>query len=331
MPYSDPTTMHMPLLKTPPLTAAETPDTPESGLRADAPKKDDPEAPSDPEPSGLLTRLRHVIFPTRKKTDDSLRDVLEDYIESLEDKPGIPVTGHEKSILSNVLELRDLKVSDVMIPRADIVALDISTPFPEALAFIAARPLSRYPVFRNTMDDIAGTIHIKDILTKIAASEPVILADLVRDVPIVSPALSVVDLLLLMRESRKHMALVVDEYGGIDGLVTIGDITESIIGEIDDEFDPETDADMVVKPDGSLIVDARVDIETFEEQVGPILSEDERENVDTVGGLASALAGHVPSRGEMLSHPSGAIFEVLDADPRRVKRLRIRNLPRREG
>lgn len=319
--------MPMPLLKTPPLTAVEPEDSAQEFLRAPA-VETGVKAPQQPEFPSLLARLRSVIFPTRKKADDSLRDVLEDYIESLEDKPDIPVTGHEKSILSNVLGLRDLKVSDVMIPRADILAIDINTPFPEVMAFIAARPLSRYPVFRNTMDDIAGTIHIKDILTKMAAAEPVVLSDLVRDVPIVSPALSVVDLLLLMRESRKHMALVVDEYGGIDGLVTIGDITESIIGEIDDEFDPETDADIIAKPDGSLIVDARVDIRTFEAQAGPILSEDERENVDTVGGLASALAGHVPSRGEMLSHPSGAIFEILDADPRRVKRLRVRNLPK---
>ena len=135
------------------------------------------------------------------------------------------------------------------------------------------------------------------------------------------------DLLLEMRVKRTHMALVVDEYGGIDGLLTIEDLVEEIVGEIQDEHDDEPEPQMVERPDGALLADARVELEEFEDRFGEIFSEDDKEDVDTLGGLVFALAGRVPVRGELIKHESGLVFEVVDGDPRRVRRLRIRNLP----
>ena len=138
---------------------------------------------------------------------------------------------------------------------------------------------------------------------------------------------SVLDLLLEMRVTRVHMALVVDEYGGIDGLVTIEDLVEEIVGEIEDEHDREDEPDLIRRSDGTFDADARAAIEAFEEQVGRVFTEEEHENIDTLGGLVFSLAGRVPIRGELIGHPSGLEFEVLDADPRRIKRLRVRGIP----
>jgi CBS domain containing-hemolysin-like protein len=153
---------------------------------------------------------------------------------------------------------------------------------------------------------------------------------MIRPVPIVSPSLPVLDLLLKMQRDKKHMVLVVDEHGGIDGLVTVGDLIEEIVGEFDDEFDDDTAPQIIEKSDGSIMADARADIDDFEDQVGKILSEEEREEVDTLGGLVFFAAGRIPARGEVIKHDSGMVFEILDADQRRVSRLRIRNIPKIE-
>jgi len=143
----------------------------------------------------------------------------------------------------------------------------------------------------------------------------------------VAPSMPVLDLLLQMRQSRQHMALVVDEFGGIDGLVTIEDLVEEIVGEIEDEHDEEEAPMLVTRPDGTLLADAGLSIDEFLNEVGPVLNEEEQEDFDTLGGLVFSLAGRVPSRGELLKHYSGMEFEVIAADPRRIKRLRVRNLP----
>jgi CBS domain containing-hemolysin-like protein len=133
-----------------------------------------------------------------------------------------------------------------------------------------------------------------------------------------------------MRLSRQHLALVIDEFGGTDGLITIEDLVEQIVGEIEDEHDITVGPKLLPRPDGTLIADARATVEEFEKRVGPVLTEEEREaDIDTLGGLVAHLAGHVPSRGELVTHPSGITFEVIDADPRRVRRLRLRHLPAR--
>jgi magnesium and cobalt transporter len=223
-----------------------------------------------------------------------------------------------------------------MVPRADIVAVEASTPVADALALVVKEGHSRLPVYRETLDDVAGLIHIKDLA--ILAADQITgengvrvsshnLPDLLRPVLFVSPAARVLDLLLEMRLKRAHMAMVVDEYGGIDGVVTIEDVVEQIVGEIEDEHDADQTPELTPQSDGTLIADGRVALSDFEQRVGNVLSEEERETNDTLGGLVASLAGRMPSRGELVKHSSGIEFEVTDSDPRLVRRLRIRNLP----
>jgi CBS domain containing-hemolysin-like protein len=170
-------------------------------------------------------------------------------------------------------------------------------------------------------------VHIKDVLISFDRDKPARLAELVREILFVAPSMRVLDLLLEMRQNRVHMAIIVDEFGGVDGLVTIEDLVEEIVGEIEDEHDEEEAPHLAPRPDGTLLADARTPVEEFEQVTGPVLDAEEREEVETLGGLIFRLVDRVPRRGEIISHPSGIEFEVLDADPRRVRRLRVRNLP----
>lgn len=260
------------------------------------------------------------------RDDATLRATIEELIEDQDVDEGSLGAG-ERALLANILKLRDRTVDDVMVPRADIVAVEVDTPFPALVQRMAEDAHSRVPVYRETLDDVVGMVHIKDVLAAVAQGKAVALQDIVRDLTIVAPSMPVVDLLVQMRQKRQHMALVVDEFGGIDGLVTIEDLVEEIVGEIEDEHDEEASPRLVERPDGSIIADARVSIEDFEERVGTFVTEEEREDVDTLGGLVVSLAGRVPGRGETLIHPSGLEFEIVEADPRRIKRLRVRNAP----
>jgi CBS domain containing-hemolysin-like protein len=251
-----------------------------------------------------------------------------------EDDDSMPESdrSHERELIENILEIRDQPVSELMVPRADIVAVEASTERDELLQVLVKRSHSRLPVYRETLDDVIGIVHIKDVLALIADEREISLEAIVRPVSIVAPSMRVLDLLLDMRKTHQHMALVIDEFGGIDGLITIEDLVEGIVGEITDEHDRAVSASMVEKSDGSLLADARVPIEDFEARVGQVLEQDERDEVDTLGGLVFSLAGRVPSRGELLTHPSSGLeFEIIDADPRRIKRIRVRNPPAPPG
>lgn len=263
------------------------------------------------------------------KSDTSLRETIEEYIdEQNEAENSDPSSQHERLLLSNILKLRDLTVSEVMIPRADIKALEVSTPQPEVLKYFSEIQVSRLPVYKDTLDEVLGTVHLKDVLSKIADNQKVILKDIVTDVPIVSPSMPLMDFLLKVRQTQRHMAMVIDEYGGIDGLVTIGDVIEAILGEIEDEHDREEDHPMMVEANnGHVLADARVELDDFCEAHGNILSKEDHDESDTLGGVVFHLAGRVPARGEILEHKNGMVFEILDADPRRVNRVRIRNIP----
>lgn len=234
---------------------------------------------------------------------------------------------HQHRLIANVLSVSNLVAEDVMIPRADIVAIDVEATSEELLAFLTEKTFSRIPVYKETLDDIVGCVNSKDILVCLARGERPVVKDIIRDVMIVSPSLDALDLLLEMRESRKHMALVVDEFGGIDGLITIGDMIEAIVGEIDDEHAEDDEPQLIERADGTILADARVDVSKFEETYGTFLSEEEHEDIDTLGGLVMSLAGRMPTRGELLKHESGLEIEILDADGRRVKRLRVHKLP----
>jgi CBS domain containing-hemolysin-like protein len=281
---------------------------------------------------GLLQRLKQRLRP--RSGDSSLRDAIEEIIEEFEESEGdngetLPMGSHERLLLTNVLKLRGLTAYEVMVPRADIVAVEAKATLDELLALIDKEGHSRLPIYRETLDDILGMVHIKDILPYAREPERFTLEQVRRDVLIVAPSMLALDLLLEMRRRRRHMALVVDEYGGIDGLVTIEDLVEEIVGEIEDEHDLAAQPLLVRRPDGSFLADARLPIEEFEAKVGPILTAEEREaDIDTLGGLVTTLAGRLPARGELFHHPaSGISIEVVDADPRRLHRLRLRNLP----
>ncbi|HET8729476.1 MAG TPA: hemolysin family protein, partial [Alphaproteobacteria bacterium] len=261
----------------------------------------------------------------RVKSEASWRDTIEELIED-QNEPDLPAAAHERTLLGNILRLKDLTAYDVMVPRADIVALEVDTPPDEALQVLSKRTHSRVPVYRESLDDVVGMLHIKDVMARVATKQPFRLQDILRDVLIVAPSMPVLDLLLEMRESRRHLALVIDEFGGIDGLITIEDLVEEIVGEIEDEHDIEEAPRMVERPDGTFLADARLPIEEFEDKVGSVLEEDEREDIDTLGGLVFSIAGRIPARGELLAHPTGLEFEVVEADPRRIRRLRVRRV-----
>ena len=276
-----------------------------------APRGDDEQKP----------HVRGWLRALLRGRDTTLRDAIEELIE--EDETGASIAADERVLLTNILKLRDRTVVDVMVPRVDIVAVDVDTGLPELVARMAQEAHSRMPVYRGTLDDVVGMIHIKDVLAVVAGQRPFQIADILRDVPIVAPSMPVLDLLLQMRQNRQHMALVVDEFGGIDGLATIEDLVEEIVGEIEDEHDVDPSPRIAARPDGSFLADARVSLDAFEAAVGRHLTEDDREDIDTLGGLVVALAGRVPARGELLRDPEGFEFEIVDADPRRVKRVRI--------
>lgn len=282
---------------------------------------------SNQDGQNLIDWLVGLVRGRNGDESDALREAIEDLIEDKNHGNMTSIAAHERVLISNILSLRDLSVVDIMVPRADILAVELNTPKKELLEIMATHPHSRLPVYRETLDDVVGTIHIKDVLAHLAKDRSFKIKDLVRDAEIVAPSMPVLDLLLQMRHTRVHMALVVDEFGGIDGLITIADIIEAIVGEIDDEHDTDVHPKMVDRPDGSMLADGRVPVEDFEERFGAILEEDDREDIDTLAGLVFALAGRVPARGEIIVHPSGIEFEVTEADPRRITRMIIRNLP----
>lgn len=264
------------------------------------------------------------------KHDTSLREAIEEYIEepenfSIEQMNSDEI--HERTLLTNILALRDISVDKVMVPRVDIVAVDARSSMSDLISLIAENQVSRLPVFKDNLDEVIGTIHLKDILAAQARGEDFVVEDNITEIPIVSPAMPILDLLLTMRQSRRHMALVVDEYGGIDGLVTIGDIVESVLGEIEDEHDTQEDPQLIKADDGTVMADARVSIDHFEDEYGTLLSDDERGESDTLGGLVFTIAGRIPVRGEVLTHDTGMEFEIIDADPRRINVVKIRKIP----
>jgi hemolysin (HlyC) family protein len=256
--------------------------------------------------------------------DSSVRDALDELIEEAGNENEEPLGEDERMLLANILSVRDRSVEDIMVPRADIVAVESGATLAEVIDVITSSGHSRLPVYRETLDDAIGMVHIKDVLAWRGRDSQFQLSKLLRRVLFVAPSMQVLQLLLEMRASRTHMALVVDEFGGVDGLITIEDLVEEIVGEIADEHDKANEPAVHRLPDGSLDADARVPVEALEEQVGGVLSEEEREEIDTLGGLVVSLAGRVPIRGELIRHPSGLEFEVLEADPRRIRRVRVR-------
>ncbi len=285
--------------------------------------------------SGLITRLRGTL--RRRGAEQSVRASIAELVHEAGQAVHVPgvapeLDRQERALLANVLRLRETTADDVMIPRADIVAMRADVTFDAALAQIRSEGHSRLPVYDDQLDDILGMVHIKDVFAYVGRPEAFALRSILRRPLMVAPQIPVLDLLLQMRQARMHLALVVDEYGGIDGLVTIEDLVETITGDISDEHDEIMGPMVTERADGSLDLDARMPVEEFEARLGTVLTEDEREaDIDTVGGLVFTLAGRVPARGEVLSHPSGFEFRVLDVDARRIRRVRVRRTPAPEA
>ena len=287
---------------------------------------------SDPEPE-LSTAIKILQWlkqkwriVTRSETDNSLRETIEELIEDTDETtPSIELD--ERMLLGNVLNLRDLTAEDVMVPRVDIIAVPLTITGPDLLAVLTRSRHSRVPIYRHNLDDVIGMIEAKDVLSWAATKKTLNIKALVRDVLFVSPTMRTLDLLFQMRETGTKMAMVVDEFGGVDGIVTFPDLIEEIIGDIQDAQDRSPGYQLVERPDGSILADARVTLEEISEKYGiNLIVEGLEDEIDTLGGLVVALAGRVPTRGELIIHPVGLEFEVVDADPRRVKRLYLRGI-----
>jgi len=309
---------------------------------------------SDPDPSSTQPRetlWKRIKARLGRNGDSTLRESLEDVIESHgKDNGGETIKAEAKSMMLNLIAFSELRVDDVMVPRADIVAVPETATMRELLDRFTEANHSRLPVYRETLDDTSGMVHIKDVvrwmtvkgsrrkkktlkddlktaalsLTAVDLSTPVKQAGVIRELLFVPPSMPASDLLVKMQATHIHMAIVVDEYGGSDGLVSIEDLVEEIVGDISDEHDTE-EAQMIREGEnGVYVADARVSIDELEELLGVDFLPDERDqDADTLGGLVFSMMGRVPVRGELIRHESGVEFEVLESDPRRVKRIRI--------
>jgi CBS domain containing-hemolysin-like protein len=260
------------------------------------------------------------------ESEPTLRDQLEEVIEEHEGEPAEAgdLTPVERQMVRNLLHFGERTVGDVAVPRADIIAVADSATFDELVAAFADAGHSRLPVYRDSLDSIAGMIHIKDVFEILSngAARPDTITGLIREPRYVPTSMGVLDLLAEMRATRTHLAIVVDEYSGTEGLVTIEDLVEEIVGEIEDEHDDAPVATLVDLGDGTWDADARAELEDVAAEIDPRLA-DVEEDVDTLGGLAFVLAGHIPEPGETVTHPSGWRLEVTEADARHVTRVRL--------
>ncbi|OYW63196.1 MAG: hypothetical protein B7Z40_15435 [Bosea sp. 12-68-7] len=307
---------------------------------------DSRQTPPEAAGRGLSHWLSHFLDRLGLRGGGTIR---EDITDALAQGSGqlADLSAQERAMLSNVLSLRERRVGDVMIPRADIIAVPADATLDEVLARFRTAGHSRLPVFDDSLDDPRGMVHIRDFLEFIAGqakaepttglSEPALhdlaavdltrtLADtkIMRPVLYVPPSMPAVDLLVRMQATRTHIALVIDEYGGTDGLVTIEDLIEIVVGDIEDEHDLEEAPTIAPEGEGRFTADARATLDELKQATGIDLSDDPvAEDVDTLGGLIVTLAGHVPAKGEIVAGPGGLSFEILEADQRRVKRLSI--------
>jgi CBS domain containing-hemolysin-like protein len=288
-------------------------------------------AASRPLLSEIAARLVQAVKGLRQ--DSTMRETLEEVLEESE-REIRDLSSPERLMLANLLKFGELAVADVMVPRADIVAVEEKTLLPQLIAVFREAQHSRLPLYRETLDEPLGMVHIKDVMTMVESGPDQALrwpdtpiVKFKRDVLFVPGAMPALDLLLRMQATHTHMALVVDEYGGTDGLVTIENLMEEIVGDIDDEHDVEEEPEIVVRADGGFDADARADLDDFKARTGIDLNRDEvDEDVDTLGGVVVAALGRVPVRGEIVRH-GGFEFEILEADARRVKRVRVRHVP----
>lgn len=267
---------------------------------------------------GFFSRILSAFAPSEPGAEDG---------PTAEEGPRPPAT----LALPGIANLRKMRVDDVAIPKAEIVAVPANISMDDLVETFRKSGFSRLPVYKDTLDNPLGLIHLKDLALQHAFTEAkpkFSLTKLLRPLLFAPPSMPLGVLLQKMQAERIHMALVIDEYGGVDGLATIEDLIEQVIGEIDDEHDVAEDKDWIVEKPGQYLVQSRAPLDAFEAEIGMRLADEEDgEEIDTMGGLIFMLAGHVPAKGEVITSDGGVVFEVIEADPRRVKRMRVR-LPR---
>ncbi len=271
----------------------------------------EPEAPS--KPGGFLSRVIGALSPSETGEADEITP-----------PPVDRVSAH------GMMNLRRMRVDDVAIPKADITAVPVAISLDELVSVFKDSGLTRLPVFDGTLDTPVGMAHLKDVALQYGFNGTPSNFDLratLRPLLFVPPSMTIGVLLTKMQAERRHMALVIDEYGGVDGLVTIEDLIEQVIGEIEDEHDVDEGTFWTVEKPGVYLALSKTPLEDFEAEIGHSLTDHDdvdEEEIDTLGGLVFMLSGRVPTRGEVVLHPDGPEFEVIDADPRRIKRLRVR-------
>ena len=271
-----------------------------------------------------IKKFRNKVLRILRFGKSTLEEEVTELIEE-HDPEGTQVGSEERNILSNLLNLGDQRVEDVMIPRSDIIAVDNNITLDEIKKVIADKEHTRMPVYNESLDNVKGFVHIKDLLPLLGTSDVFSVNKIMRKILYVPESMKVLDLLVKMRTKRVHMALVLDEYGGTEGLVTLEDLVEEIIGEIEDEHDEIIDTEIVQVDKNTLEVNARVSIDELEEKLNVKLSIDnDDDDFDTIGGLIFVMLGRVPEIGETVKHECGYIFEITDADPRKIKKILLR-------
>jgi CBS domain containing-hemolysin-like protein len=273
--------------------------------------------------SRLWRGMRHLIFG--EESEPTLREEIEEAIDEAEESR--PVAGDlsptERQMLRNLLHFGEQTAGEIAVTRGDIIAVPSDISFDDLVRAFADAGHSRLPVYGESLDQVIGMVHIKDVfIANVDPSKDRAMAGLMREPLFVPESMGVIELLARMRAQRIHLAIVVDEFGGTEGLVTIEDVVEEIVGEIEDEHDEAEAGMLTMLDDGLWEADARVELEELAEAVDPRLSSD-KDEVDTLGGLIFLLNGHIPAKGECITHPSGWKLEAVDSDPRRIIRVRL--------
>jgi CBS domain containing-hemolysin-like protein len=275
--------------------------------------------------NSFLKKIKNLVKQLfNNNVSGSFKESVVEIIEEHNATDDTKISIEEKNMLKNILNFRDTKVSDIMIPRTDIVAVDISITLNELKKILINEEHTRMPVYRESLDNVIGFIHIKDLIPILASEKPYEMDKIIRELLVISPTMKNIDLLAKMRHSRVHMALVLDEYGGTDGIVTFEDLAEEIVGDIQDEHDDNLEPEYIRLDNHTIEASARLPIEKLEKLTELTIADKDNEDFDTLGGLLLSLVGYVPAKGERINHPVGLEFEILDSDPRRVKRLMIR-------
>ena len=274
----------------------------------------------------FLKKIKNFFKKNQNKK--SLKNDIEKFLNKII-KNKLPLKIDEEKIIFNVFELPQKLVSDIMIPRSDIISIDADLTIRELIKLIGRTNHSRYPVHQKNRDNIIGMVHIKDAVSTWESTKKIKIKKMIREILFVPPSMNVLDLILKMRMSHTHMAIVIDEHGGLDGLVTIEDLVEEIVGEIKDEHDAQKEKKEKIYSEiknGKIVISAKMQIKQFEKKYGKILTNNKDfKNVDTMGGLVFTLFGRIPLKGEVIKHYTGCEFEILETDTRKIRKILIRN------